>query len=81
MDDFLCTNDMSLHTIGHPSGGPLATLRVGKAPHDAGEDDLVEGKPTRTADAKRRGAEAARQLLVGCGYFEKDGSLDPAPSR
>ena len=46
-----------------------------------GEDDLVEGKPTRTADAKRRGAEAARQLLVGCGHFEKDGSLDPTPSR
>ena len=30
---------------------------------------LSEGKPTRTADAKRRGAEAARQLLVGCRAF------------
>ena len=81
MDNFLCTNDMSLHTIGLTSGGPLATLRWDTRPNDAGEDDLVEGKPTRTADAKRRGAEAARQLLVGCGYFEKDGSLDPTPSR
>ena len=72
---------MSLHTIGNTSEWATDHAEVGYAPHDAGGDDLVEGKPTRTADAKRRGAEAARQLLVGCGYFEKDGSLDPTPSR
>ena len=27
MDNFLCTDDMSLHTIGHTSEGPPATLR------------------------------------------------------
>ena len=81
MDNFLCTNDMSLHTIGHTNEGPLTTLRWDTRPMTPGEDDLVEGKPTRTGDAKRREAEAARQLLVGCGNFEKDGSLDPTPSR
>ena len=80
MDNFLCTNDMSLHTIGHTSEGPLATLRWYTRHHDAPERTILsEGRPTRAAgrrEASRSGrsAAAARGLRL---LFEKDGPLDP----
>ena len=50
VDNFWSRDDIRVHTFG---GSPKAV----KSPLR----DLFEGKPTRTAGAKRRGAEAARQ--------------------
>ncbi|MGV1010404.1 MAG: hypothetical protein ACOYBY_17695 [Dermatophilaceae bacterium] len=81
MDNFLCTNDMSLHTIGHTSEGPLATLSWDTRP--VTPEATILSRASRPAPQTRsvEGAEAARQLLEGCGYFEKDGPLDPTRSR
>ena len=51
VDNFWSRDDIRVHTFGGSPKGPLkSSLR-----------DLLDGKPTRTAGAKRRGAEAARQ--------------------
>jgi hypothetical protein len=51
VDNFWSRGDIRVHTFGGFAPRPLkSSLR-----------DLFEGKPTRTAGAKRRGAEAARQ--------------------
>jgi len=51
VDNFWSRDDIRVHTFG---GSP-------KAVEGPSLRDLFEGKPTRTAGAKRRGAEAARQ--------------------
>ena len=51
VDNFWSRDDIRVHTFG---GSP-------KAVEVLAEGILFEGKPTRTAGAQRRGAEAARQ--------------------
>ena len=50
VDNFWRRDDIRVHTFGGSPKAVEVSLR-----------DLFEGKPTRTAGAKRRGAEAARQ--------------------
>src|SRR5664279_4547191 len=50
VDNFWSRDDVRVHTVGVRPRQLKSSLR-----------DLFEGKPTRTAGAKRRGAEAARQ--------------------
>ena len=50
MDNFCSRDDIRMHTFGFSHRTSEVTLR-----------DLLDGKPTRTAGAKRRGADAARQ--------------------
>ena len=50
VDNFWSRDDIRVHTFGGFAQGREVLAR-----------DLFEGKPTRTAGAKRRGAEAARQ--------------------
>src|SRR5664279_5492416 len=50
VDNFWSRDDVRVHTVGVRPRQLKSSLR-----------NLFEGKPTRTAGAKRRGAEAARQ--------------------
>ena len=67
VDNFWSRDDIRVHTFG---GSPKAVEVL--------VTDLFEGKPTRTAGAKRRGAEAARQRrgsrLCGRVQSASDGS-------
>ena len=80
MDNFLCSNDMSLHTIGNTSEGPLTTLRWDTRPMTP--EATILSRASRPAPQTRSVEERKRRgSCLCCGYFEKDGPLHPMSSR